>query len=103
LVAGEVDASVEVVEGEGVLGDCAEIKGMKEWEQREIHEVLSAAERTELVVVTAENPTLDANRSLADRQSGGYTWKEGLLFRTRLDEIGQFRRLLCVPKTLREK
>ena len=53
-----------------------------------LENIISEVPRTKLAEATETDPTLATARSLADSQSEGYYWQEGLLFRTRLDKLG---------------
>ena len=46
-------------------------------------------------------PSLAIIRTLADKETEGYFWKEGLVFRHRLDEWGQKYKQLCLPQQYR--
>ena len=46
---------------------------------------------TKLVTATKADPTLAAAKSLTDDFSEGYHWKQVLLFRTRMDTLGDKR------------
>ena len=50
--------------------------------------IISDMPRVKLAQLTKDDPTLAVARNLADTQSEGYHWKEGFLFRSRLNEWG---------------
>ena len=56
-----------------------------------------------LVDATKSDDTLATARSLADSQSQGYFWKDDLVFRTRLNRMGDNIEQMCLPKEYREK
>ena len=53
------------------------------------------------VEYTAQDPSLATVRCLADMESEGYQWEEGLVFRHRLDVWGELYRQLCLPQQVR--
>ena len=52
---------------------------------------------------TSSDKSLKSLRSLADRQLNGYTWKDGLLMRQRLDEIGKRKSQICLLSDFRQQ
>ena len=52
---------------------------------------------------TNNDDSLATARSLADSQSEGYHWQDGLVFRTRLNKLGDTIEQLCLPKPYRSK
>ena len=52
---------------------------------------------------TKTDDTLATARLLADSQSEGYHWQDGLVFRTRLDRLGDNLEQLCLPSGYRAK
>ena len=61
------------------------------------------ASRHELVEATMSDPTLRAQRELADKEANGFKWCEGLLFKYQLDVLGNSTKKLCLPKPFMEK
>ena len=56
-----------------------------------------------LMETTKADMSLTTARTLADEQQEGYHWREGLLFRTRLDALGDTIEQLCLPTTYRQR
>ena len=59
--------------------------------------ITSGSPRAKLRECTAKDPSLVTIRHLADADSDGYQWDEGLIFRHRLDSWGDPYRQLCLP------
>ena len=59
--------------------------------------------RPKLAQATEIDPTLATARSLAQSNSEGYHYQEGIVFHTRLDKFGDAREQLCLPQPYREK
>ena len=53
--------------------------------------------------LTKKDSTLATARTLADQTAEGYHWVEGLLFRTRLDTLGDNIEQLCLPTPYRAR
>ena len=68
-----------------------------------LQNITSQMPRTPLAQATADDPTLTTARSLANSLSEGYYWQEHLLFRTRLDRLGDATEQLCLPADYRPK
>ena len=66
-------------------------------------EITEGTPRADLIAHTAQNPSLNTLRKLADTQSQGYQWKQGILLRHRLDELGDTYSQMCLPKKYRDK
>ena len=58
---------------------------------------------TKIAEATIADHTLATARSLADSLKEGYYWQGKLLFRTKLDELGDAREQLCLPVVYRNK
>ena len=54
-----------------------------------VESMTSDEPRTTMAEATLTDTTLSTARALAGKQSEGYYWVEGLVFRTRLDRLGQ--------------
>ena len=59
--------------------------------------------RHKLAEATKSDSTLAMARSLADNQLEGYYWADGLVFRTRLDKLGDNLEQICLLKQYRDK
>ena len=57
-------------------------------QELDVENIISDMPRVKLAEATKRDNTLNTARSLADIQSEGYYWQEGMLFRTRLDRLG---------------
>ena len=68
-----------------------------------VETIVSDMPRVKLAQLTKDDLTLAVGRNLADTQSEGYHWKEGLLFRSRLDEWGVNYDQLCHPTEHKQK
>ena len=68
-----------------------------------VETIVSDMPRVKLAQLKKDDPTQAVGRNLADIQSEGYHWKEGLLFRSRLDEWGVNYDQLCLPSEHRQK
>ena len=53
--------------------------------------------RSKLIQATKTDDSLTSARLWADSQSEGYQWQDGLVFRTRLDKLGDSLEQLCLP------
>ena len=62
-----------------------------------------SSSRQQLIEETKTCETLKHLRELANRDVYGYCWRDSLLFRYRLDDLGQSVRQLCLPKSFRKK
>jgi len=90
-----VEAS-DLVEVEGDLpGGCAVgkpevlVEGIK-------------GERQTLVKDTQSDPSLRVARGLAEKEQEGYSYKDGVILRARVDRSGEIKSQICLPKSLRE-
>ena len=59
--------------------------------------------RGKLAEAMKADDSLFVTRALAGKTSEGYYWVDGLLFRTRLDAIGDNLEQLCLPVQYRAK
>ena len=50
-----------------------------------VDQIMDKAPRAKIREYTAQDPTLAFIRSLADKDSEGYEWNDGIIFRHRLD------------------
>ena len=92
--------SVLEEEGGDQVGGSAEGEG----EQGVLLEgITSDIPRPKLVQATEVDPTLATARSLANTKSEGYHWQDGVLFRIRLDKLGDAREQLYLPQPYRER
>ena len=62
-----------------------------------------SSSRQQLIEETKTCETLKHLRELANRDVNGYCWRDSLLFRYRLEDLGQSVRQLCLPKSFWEK
>ena len=74
-----------------------------EEENISVKTIVAKESRVEIARLTKEDPTLAMARTLADTLSEGYHWREGLLFRNRLDMMGENIEQLCLPKHYRDR
>ena len=95
LVDGAGESSGDVAEEGDMQGGSADT-GVEE--SVTVDNIVTDMPRTKLAKLTKEDPTLAIARTLADTQSEGYHWEGGLLFRSRLDELGANYDQLCLPK-----
>ena len=94
--------SVSVEAGGDQVGGSAEGEG--EGEQTVLLEgITEEVPRPKLAQATTADPTLATTRSLAQTKSEGYHYKDGIVFRTRLDKFGDAREQICLPQPYREK
>ena len=114
LVGGNADSSVlEEAYVESLGGSAvSEAVGSREIESKEVAQSLrevtmqlseETSARDELKKAIREDESLTSLRRLADTESNGYSWEDGLLFRHRLDELGRNKKQLCLPVKCREK
>ena len=113
----EVDESVQVERKRSrepedvvasVLGevDCKQAGGSTEagvGQDLLVQTIMSQTPTSQLAQATEADPTLTTARALANTLSEGYYWQEHLLFRTRLDKIGDTKEQLCLPAEYRPK
>jgi len=59
-------------------------------------------ERKVLVKETKEDDSLKVAKGLADKELEGYSYKDGVLMRARIDRLGNVKNQICLPKPLRE-
>ena len=76
-------------------------KGKVHDQELEVQNIVSDVPRTKLAEATKGNDTLNTAEPLLTPE--GYYWQEGLLFRTRLDRLGDMREQLFLPKHYRHK
>ena len=76
------------------LGGSAEAEGTQDIS---VEGITDDIPRSQLVVVTQEDHSLEPLRILAQLEKEGYHMKQGLLFRSRLDSFGQVREQICLP------
>ena len=100
LIPEVVSSVLEEAGGDQVDGSS---KGEVHDQELEVQNIVSDVPRTKLAEATKGNYTLNMAKALADTQSEGYYWQECLLFRTRLDRLGDTREQLCLPKDYRHK
>ena len=65
--------------------------------------IVAKEPRTNIAQMTKDDPILATVISLDDALSEGYHWREGLLFRRRLDVLGENVEQLCLPKEYRDR
>ena len=94
------DASVVAEVTGDVVGGSAEVEGLPELN---VQSITSDEPRMKMAEATLTDTTLSTARALADKLSEGYYWVEGLIFRTRLDRLGDNREQLCLPAQYRGK
>ena len=99
LVMGE-NSSV-AGEAEGAQEGGSADKGLED--DLSVENIKSEVPRLKLAESTKVDETLAAARALADTDSEGYHWQDGLVFRTRLDQLGDKVEQLCLPKQYRPK
>ena len=94
ILADEDVVSSVRVEGEGVAqGGSADSGDNK----ISVNNIVASESRVKLAEVIKVDRTLATARALADQIAEGYHWNQGLLFRTRLDMLGDSREQLCLP------
>ena len=59
--------------------------------------IVASESRVKLAEAIKVDSTLATARALADQIAEGYHWNQGLLFRTRLDVLGDSSEQLCLP------
>ena len=89
-----VDGEV-VVDGEG--GSALGVEDV----ELSVQAISSNEPRTNMSEATQTDTTLATARALADKLVEGYYWIEGLVFRTRLDRLGDNQEQLCLPTKYR--
>ena len=62
-----------------------------------VKDIVAGKARETLAEATRVDSTLATARTLANQIAEGYHWVEGLLFRTRLDTLGENVEQLCLP------
>ena len=62
-----------------------------------VQAISSNEPKTKMSEATQTDTTLATARVLADKLAEGYYWVEGLVFRTRLDRLGDNQEQLCLP------
>ena len=96
----QVQPSVSV-EAEGVaLGGSDD---SVEQVELSVKDIVNQEPRDKLVEAIKSDNTLATARTLADEQQEGYHWVEGLLFRARLDTLGDTVEQLCLPTQYRAR
>ena len=68
-----------------------------------VKDIVTSEPRDKLAEATKSDTTLATARALADDTAEGYHWVEGLLFRTRLDTLGDTVEQLCLPTSYRNR
>jgi len=101
-VTADESHDLEEVESGKVEGS-GEDQGKEPEHGFQVKYIVSYVPRVKRAEATKENTTLDTVKFLADSLAEGYYWKEGLLFRTHLDKLGDAREQLCSSKPYREK
>ena len=100
LVPEMTTSSVDVEEA----GDREEGSGDSEVEgELSVESISSEEPRHKLAEATQADTTLATARALADKEQEGYYWADGLVFRTRLDRLGDNLEQLCLPAQYRNK
>ena len=92
--SGESEVAGDQEEGSADIGVDGELS---------VESISSKVPTSLLVEATKSDDTLATARSLADSQSQGYFWKNDLVFRTRLNRMGDNIEQMCLPKEYREK
>ena len=100
LVNGIGVSSGDAAEEGDIQGGSADT-GVKE--SVTVETIISDMPMVKLAQLTKDDPTLAVARNLADTQSKRCHWKEGLLFRSWLDEWGVNYDQLCIPTEHRQK
>ena len=111
-----VDLTSELAEEDGVASDgrggiegnwidSPQVEGSElEGEPNlSVVEITEGTPRADLIAHTAQDPSLNTLRKLADTQLQGYQWKQGILLRQWLDEWGDTYIQMCLPKKYRDK
>ena len=98
LVDGDVGSKVGEVE-------CVMQEGSADNREQEmnVQSIVSREPRVDLALATKEDTTLAMARALADEVSEGYHWNQGLVFRSRLDVLGDSLEQLCLPLKYRSR
>ena len=86
----EVNVNVQREDGGAVLG-------------LDLQVLSPEGDRAELVKITREDGSLDAWRLLADKGEKGFSWEEGLLFKTEMGDLGECISLIVLPKPFRQR
>ena len=68
-----------------------------------VKDIVPSESRDKLAKAITEDESLSTARKLVDDQQEGYHWVEGLLFRTRLDSLGDTIEQLCLLKLYRQR
>ena len=92
----ELEKSLVEVEAESAQKGGSADSGLEE--ELSIDNISSKEPRTRLAEATKSDDSLLTARSLADSQSEGYHWIDGLVFRTRRNSLGDNIEQLCLPK-----
>ena len=100
-VAGEPSVGSADPEGSRINTQTHECTETDSTSELSIAEITSHKPRDKLVEQTAQDPSLETIRCLADLEEQGYQWDKGILVRHRLDECGDAYRQLCLPSQLR--
>ena len=95
----ELNLEMAEVLGESLVGS-AEIEGCKGIDAVSIREGMP---RVEMAAESQSDPSLKPLYNLAELDREGYHLVQGLIFRTRLDQLGNRVEQLCVPKTYRQR
>ena len=99
-LASELNPSVLVEEGGERSGGSAD-RGVQD--DLDVENIMANEPRSKLIQATKTDDSLTTARLLADSQSEGYHWQDGLVFRTRLDKLGDSLEQLCLPGPYRGK
>ena len=95
------EKSSEAGEADGVQQGGSADQGIEN--ELSVESISSKEPITKLAESTKTDDTLTTVRTLADSQSQGYYWKDGLVFRTRLNRLGDSIEQMCLPKEYRGK
>ena len=93
-------AFVDVEEVGELVESSAEDEGIQ---GMSIQGITHCVPRNQLAQATLDDPSLEPVRILAAENKEGYHFTDGILFRTRLDQFGQAREQICLPKQYRSK
>ena len=93
-----------LVEAEGDMHEGSGDSGEQEHHQELcVKDITNNESRDKLVEAIKADTSLTTARQLADDLQEGYHWVEGLLFRTRLNALGDTVEQLCLPSPYRQR
>ena len=103
VLVDEGDGSSGLEAEEGVAQGGSADTGEDKEDDMSVKDIVSSESREKLAETTKGDSTLANARAFADQVKKGYHWTEGLLFRTRLDVLGDSVGQLCLPLPYRTR